>query len=140
MTDMIGSDILEFIQAFHQARSAYEPYEQDVDTAPEPIRLLINTSKDLLDLLKEAEELFKRNNRPYPAQTVLIRRLDETEVFIRRYHGVRTQARESEGESWNSSVWTTAIGLFDKTRAKRYHETMMMECQKLIQFLLVVAL
>src|ERR1700753_3811348 len=87
MSTNVSSDIVEFIQTIHQIKSNFENYEQDIDLAPEPIRLLFSTCRDLLDILSESEELFQKYNRSYPAQTTLTRRLDEADTFIRRHYG-----------------------------------------------------
>jgi hypothetical protein len=127
-------DVVGFIESIHRYKVKYESYEQDLDSAPDALRPLISACRDLLELLAEAVGLFTRCSRPYPAQTVLAKRLDETNVFLERYHGQSPALVGLGGESWITP------GLYDTTRAKRIHEAILMECQKLIQFLLVLSL
>jgi hypothetical protein len=140
MTDTTDSRVFDFIGAIHEVKPKYEIYDQDIEFAPQSLRLILTCCKDLLDMLLESEDLFKRYNRPYPAQAVLIKRLNDTVTFIQRHDRGRRSSGGSDADSSNQPIWNDDLNLFEQTRARMLHDTMMMESQKLIQFLLVLSL
>jgi hypothetical protein len=129
MSHGVGEDIVRFNQALKSKRLRFKDFDDDFESTPKGLWPLISACRDLMDLLLESEDVFSRHNRPYPAQTTVLRRFDEVELFLGRF-----QDGEEVPRIWSSP------GLYDTTRARRIQDTMLMECQKLIQFLLIVSL
>jgi hypothetical protein len=115
-----------------------ESFVDPFGNAPEQIRLLISTSQDLHNVLTESEDLLKSCNRAYPGQRNFLRRLEETDAFIKRYQVLAKEALSKRNKS--IKVIKTFMHSFEDEKAKSIHAGLQFEMQKLIQFLLLLGL
>jgi hypothetical protein len=132
----------EYSQAIQKADRIANNFHDAVDRAPEDIKLLIGTAKDIHDILKESEQLIKFGQRPYPGQLNFNRRLDQTYAFIRKYYSP-TDFDLSDLRASVSRLPESRIGSLqslEHRRAKHIHDGLMAEMHKFIQFIFVLAL
>jgi hypothetical protein len=141
MESSLGVNITEVTQGISKTSKIYTDYF-DASDGPEGIRRLVSTVKDLHDVLKESENLLHNYNRPYPGQWKLNRRLDEIEIFVGKYCKVGETSPEEPSASppQRRRVWTELQYAFERRRAVQMRESLLMEVQKFIQFILVLCL
>jgi hypothetical protein len=127
-------DVLLGVQILKRIVDSFvDPY----GNAPEQIVLLVSTSRDLHSMLTESEDLLRSCNRAYPGQRNFIRRLEETDAFIKRY---QVLARETSRRNIPMMAIMTILHSFEQDRARNIHAALQFEMQKLIQFLLLLGL
>jgi len=142
MEGTIGVNIPEILRGIKRAHDIHENFFDPFNAAPEQIRLLVNTSKDAHDVLQESELLLRQCNRPYPGQDSFNKRLKETQTFIKRY----CEWKDIPSDDMNDSpprvrkTWKTFKYSWEDKKTKQLHNGLMIEMQKFIQFILVLAL
>ena len=141
MASPLGFNVGEFIQAIRKSKQIYDTFYDEFDKAPEQIKLLVSTSKYLHDILSESESLLKQCDRTYPGHSTFIRRLNETDAFIRKHCTlVETESDGTGSPPGYQRVWHTLKYAFGERRAKKIHDGLMIEMQKFITFILMLAL
>jgi hypothetical protein len=132
----------EYSLAIKKAEQIYTNFYDPHDRAPEQIKLLVGTAKDIYDILKESEELLKLGQRPYPAQQNFNSRLEQTDAFIRKYCSMRDPlpTNTAAGASRPRQIWQSIVYNYDERKARKIHDGLMAEMHKFIQFILVLAL
>jgi hypothetical protein len=119
-------------------RRIVESFVDPYNKAPEQILLLISTSRDLHSMLTESEDLLRSCNRAYPGQRNFLRRLEETDAFIKRYQILAAET-QSKRKKPMKAIMTVAHS-FEDDKARSIHAGLQFEMQKLIQFLLLLGL
>lgn len=138
----IGVNISEILQGIKRARDIYDAFFDPFNAAPEPIRQLVNTAKDIHDILQESELLLRMCNRPFPGQQGFNKRLNETYIFISRYcEPSQVQPRNPVGSPVPTPlVWKHLRNSWEDKKVKQLHNALMIETQKFMQFIFVLAL
>jgi hypothetical protein len=133
---------LEYSLSIRKAEQIYTNFYDPHDKAPEGIKSLVGTAKDIYDILKESEELIKLGQRPYPAQQNFNRRLEQTDTFIRKYCSMRDPSPTdiAGGTSRPRQIWQSIVYNYDDRKARKIHDWLMGEMHKFIQFIMVLAL
>jgi hypothetical protein len=136
-----SATIPEYAQAIRKADQIYTRFYDPHDSAPKQIKLLVGTVKDVYDLLKESDGLIAGSHRPYPGQQNLNRRLEETDLFIRKYSSQYEMLSPDAATPYRPRQLLRIIGnTFDERKARKIHDGLMAEMHKLIQFIMVLAL
>jgi hypothetical protein len=138
----------EILQGVQILKKIIDSFVDPFGNAPEQIRLLVSTSQDLHDVLTESEELLRSCNRAYPGQKNFLRRLEETDAFIKKYSALADPANDgtvplSKTKSKTArpiKIIKTIMHTFEEDKAKKIHDGLQFEMQKLIQFLLLLGL
>jgi hypothetical protein len=141
MASPLGVNISEFTQAIRKARQIYDTFYDEYDRGPEQIKMLVSTSKYLHDILSESESLLTQCDRAYPGHPTFMRRLNETDAFIRRHCTlVELESDETGSPPGYQRIWHTLKFSFSERRGKKIYDGLMIEMQKFITFILMLAL
>ena len=143
-----GFSIPDLLQGIAKAKNIYDTFTDEYESAPARIKELVDTAKYLHDVLQDCQILLEQSGDAYPHEATFDRKLDECEAYIKQYKALKEDHLEAVTRQTFASrllhtsqrVLQTTQFAFDDQRAKDLKDGLQLEIQKLLLYILVVAL
>lgn len=157
MANPLGTNASEFLSAIRVAKvlqsslaslglqltafqRIYDTFFDEFDEAPARVQELLSTVKYLSDILQESEALLASCNRTFPGQDTFTRKLEECDQFIRKRCTRVPESSEIGSPVRVRKIWHTPSSAFEDQEAQRINDGLQVEMQKLVLFILTLAL
>jgi hypothetical protein len=143
-----GFSLTELVQAIAKCKDIYDTFTDEYENAPARIRELVDTVNYLRSVLADLKSLLEYHHDVYLQQQSFARKLDECQRFIKDYGALAEGYLISIGErsftdrvrrTWERA-WQTTQYAFDDDRARDLKDSLSLEIQKLVLFILFFVL